>query len=67
MQTLETLVADGCNLTITGFMGTGKTTVGSILAERLGRQLVDMDERIEAELGKQLPKSSPMKARRCSV
>ncbi len=52
MQTLETPVADGCNLTITGFMGTGKTTVGTILAERLGRQLVDMDERIEAELGK---------------
>ncbi len=52
MQTLETPVTDGCNLTITGFMGTGKTTVGNILAERLGRQLVDMDERIEAELGK---------------
>ena len=52
MQTLETPVADGCNLTITGFMGTGKTTVGHILAECLGRQLVDMDERIEAELGK---------------
>ena len=52
MQTLETPVADGCNLTITGFMGTGKTTVGNILAERLGRQLVDMDGRIEAELGK---------------
>ena len=52
MQTLETPVADGCNLTITGFMGTGKTTVGNILAERLGRQIVDMDERIEAELGK---------------
>ena len=52
MQTLETPVADGCNLTITGFMGTGKTTVGNILAERLGRHLVDMDERIEAELGK---------------
>ena len=52
MQTLETPVTDGCNLTITGFMGTGKTTAGTILAERLGRQLVDMDERIEAELGK---------------
>ena len=52
MQTLETPVTDGCNLTITGFMGTGKTTVGTILAERLGRQLVDMDERIKAELGK---------------
>ncbi len=52
VQTLDNLVADGCNLTITGFMGTGKTTVGRMLAERLGRRLVDMDERIEAEMGK---------------
>ena len=52
MQTVENPLADGCNLTITGFMGTGKSTVGSILAERLGRRLVDMDERIEAEFGK---------------
>ncbi len=51
-HSLEELLADGRNLTITGFMGTGKTTVGQILAERLGRKLVDMDERIEAEFGK---------------
>jgi 3-dehydroquinate synthase len=49
---MESPVADGCNLTITGFMGTGKTTVGRILADRMGRRLVDMDERIEAEFGK---------------
>ncbi len=52
MQTFENPLAEGCNLTVTGFMGTGKSTVASILAERLGRQLVDMDERIEAEFGK---------------
>ena len=52
MQTPNIPITDGCNLTITGFMGTGKSTVGSILAERLGRRLVDMDERLEAELGK---------------
>ena len=49
---MESPVADGCNLTITGFMGTGKTTVGRIMADRLGRRLVDMDELIEAEFGK---------------
>ncbi|MCY4411403.1 MAG: 3-dehydroquinate synthase [Caldilineaceae bacterium] len=52
MQTFENPLAEGFNLTVTGFMGTGKSTVASILAERLGRQLVDMDERIEAEFGK---------------
>ena len=52
VQTLESPLADGCNLTITGFMGTGKTTVGGILAERLGRRLVDMDVRIEEDFGK---------------
>ena len=51
-QTAENFLADGCNLTITGFMGTGKTTVGRILAERMGRRFVDMDEQIEAEFGK---------------
>lgn len=45
-------LAKNRNLTITGFMGTGKTTVGHMLAERLGRQFVDMDECLETELGK---------------
>lgn len=32
---------------LVGFMGTGKSTVGRLLAERLGRELIDADERIE--------------------
>ena len=39
------------NLVLTGFMGTGKTTVGRILAERLGREFVDTDEVIESRAG----------------
>lgn len=50
--TIPNPLADGCNLTITGFMGTGKTTVGQILSERLDRPFVDMDQRIEEEFGK---------------
>ncbi len=39
------------NLVLTGFMGTGKTTVGRMLAERLGRGFVDTDEIIESRAG----------------
>ena len=36
---------------LTGFMGTGKTTVGRIVAQRLGFDFVDTDGLIEAEHG----------------
>lgn len=36
---------------LVGFMGSGKTTVGRILAKRLGWAFVDFDERIEDRLG----------------
>ncbi len=44
------------NIIITGFMGTGKTTVGRLLAERLQRNFVDMDAQIEAHFGKPIPR-----------
>lgn len=36
------------NITLIGFMGTGKTAVGKRLAKRLGWRFVDVDELIEA-------------------
>jgi len=39
------------NLVLTGFMGTGKTTVGRLLASRLGFDFVDTDRLIERRHG----------------
>ena len=39
---------DQDNIILTGFMGSGKTTVGQRLAERLGRRFVDTDELVVA-------------------
>lgn len=39
------------NLVLVGFMGTGKTTVGALVAERLGWVFVDTDAVVEAAAG----------------
>jgi shikimate kinase len=39
------------NLVLAGFMGTGKSTLGPLIARRLGRPFVDTDGVIEAEMG----------------
>jgi len=38
-------------IVLTGFMGSGKTTIGPILARRLGWSFLDVDDVIEAEAG----------------
>jgi len=38
-------------IVLTGFMGSGKSTVGPLLARRLGWRFVDVDDVIEAEAG----------------
>lgn len=38
-------------IVLTGFMGSGKSTVGPLLAARLGWRFIDVDEVIEAEAG----------------
>ena len=42
----------GRHVVLVGLMGSGKTTVGRLLAKRLGRPFVDSDEAIEAREGR---------------
>ena len=44
------------NVILTGFMGTGKTSVGKRLAKRLGWRFVDVDSLIEASAGMSVPR-----------
>lgn len=46
---------DNVNLYITGFMGTGKSTIARVLANRLGMFWLDSDLQIEKEQGKPIP------------
>lgn len=43
------------HIVITGFMGTGKTTTGQLVAQLLGRPFYDMDALIVARAGKSIP------------
>lgn len=40
------------NIILVGFMGTGKSAVGKMLARRLNRPFVDLDRQIEKEAGR---------------
>jgi shikimate dehydrogenase len=43
------------NISLIGFMGSGKTTVGSILSKKLGYSFKDIDTKIEEQEGKTIP------------
>ncbi len=42
-------------IVLTGFMGSGKTSVGALLAERLGWKFLDLDREIERRDGRSVP------------
>jgi shikimate kinase / 3-dehydroquinate synthase len=43
------------NIVLIGFMGTGKTAVGQLVASRLGRAFIDTDALIAARAGRPIP------------
>lgn len=43
-------------IVLIGFMGSGKSTVGRLLANALGWRFADLDERIEVEAGRSVPR-----------
>ncbi len=49
------LDSDQDNIIFTGFMGTGKTTIGKLLAKKLGREFIDTDDLIEERQGLTIP------------
>ena len=43
------------SIALIGFMGAGKTAVGKVLAEKLGKEFVELDSLIEQRAGKTIP------------
>ena len=43
------------NLILIGFMGTGKTSLGKLLATKLGRGFIDLDQKIEQDANMTIP------------
>ena len=43
------------SIALVGFMGTGKTAVGKILAQKLGKEFIELDALIEKKAGKSIP------------
>ncbi len=43
------------NIVLIGMMGCGKSTIGALLSEKLGRKLVDTDELIAQREGRSIP------------
>ena len=43
------------NIVLIGFMGTGKTSTGRVLAQKLGAAFLDLDQEIEREAGMAIP------------
>ena len=52
---LARLRRENTNLVLIGMPGCGKTTVGALLAAAAGREVIDIDARVEARTGRRIP------------
>ncbi len=52
---IEKVILNHRNIVLTGFMASGKTVVGKLLAEKLGRKFIDSDARIEQKCKMTIP------------
>jgi shikimate kinase len=50
-----TIPANLRRIVLTGFMGAGKTTIGRLLADRLGWEFLDLDAYVESRTGLSVP------------
>ena len=51
----QRIAADSLNIVLIGMPSGGKSTIGALLAERLGRTFVDVDQHIPEAAGKPIP------------
>ena len=54
-EALRTLQSETLNIALIGMPGSGKSTIGRILAEKSGRQLVDADDALVEKIGMSIP------------
>lgn len=49
------MLKDRCNIVLIGMPSAGKTTIGKMLEEKLGKEFFDLDDMIIAKTGKSIP------------
>ena len=54
-QLCAALLKQRRNIALVGMPGAGKTTVGALLAQAMGRPFIDLDQQIEQEAGMSIP------------